>query len=101
MELDWRQKVRKRMPNYLTKFSYSLAFTDRLDIDPAVAGGGFHDGIQHKLAFEAVVEGRLHRCVAGDGIDEVGRLVAEGVLVTDGAARHPPVPHIRMDLFPN
>ena len=84
------------------KFSYCLAFAHLFDIDPAVAGADA--SITASSTSWHLRPSSKFGCMGlfcATAFIKIGRLIAEGVLVANRAARHPPLLHIRMHFFPH
>src|SRR5262245_50707595 len=73
------------------KLSNLLAY-----VRPCTSLGAGEDRIADFLGFEGVAEGGADGLFFGQAFDEVGNLVDEAVLVTDGQTGHPPFAHVGM-----
>src|SRR5262245_60395489 len=81
-------------------FALRLSYGTRLLRDgdrlPSTGLRGLKDRVGHVIGGEAVAERRRRALACRGGVEEIGELVDERVLVADLQAGHPPVLHIRM-----
>src|ERR671917_204263 len=76
--------------------TYSSFYLPNLRRHPSPALHAPFDGIQHRLAAVAVLEGRPRVLAGPYSVQKVLDGVHEGVLVADGVSRRPPSRHVQM-----